>query len=58
MDAIGETLESIEEEDRLRKLNQPQPPESTDVMEEETPAEPGYGNEERSDMQRLIENNQ
>jgi membrane protein required for colicin V production len=58
MDAIGETLESIEEEDRLRKFNQPQPPESTELPEEETPAEPGYGNEERSDMQRLIENNQ
>lgn len=58
LDAIGETLESIEAEDRLRKLTQPLPPESTEPPEDEPEAEPGYGDEERSDMQRLIEGNQ
>jgi membrane protein required for colicin V production len=58
LDAIGETLESIEAEDRLRKLTQPLPPESTDPTDVEPEAEPGYGDDQRSDMQRLIESNQ
>ncbi|MDH3230756.1 MAG: CvpA family protein [Alphaproteobacteria bacterium] len=58
MDAIGETLESIEAEDRLRKLTQPQPPEETESPADEPAAEAGYGDDQRSDMQRLIESNQ
>ena len=58
LDAIGETLESIEAEERLRKLTQPLPPESAGPPEDEPEAEPGYGDEERRDMQRLIEGNQ
>lgn len=58
LDAIGDSLESIEAEDRLRKFTQPQPPESTEPSADEPAAEPGYGDDERSDMQRLIEGNQ
>lgn len=58
MDAIGETLQSIEAEDRLRRLTQPQPPEDAEQTDDETAVEPGYREDERRDMQRLIESNQ
>ncbi|UCH72893.1 MAG: CvpA family protein [Rhodospirillales bacterium] len=58
IDAIGETLETIEAEDRLRKLIQPEPPEPVDPDTGAAPEEPGYGDEQRRDMQRLIESNQ
>ncbi len=58
MDAIGETLDAIETEDRLRKLTQPQPPDDADSVGRDGTAEPGYGDDQRNDMQRLIESNQ
>jgi membrane protein required for colicin V production len=66
---LEEMIEEIDAEERLRRLNQPEPdsgaaegPDST-ASEGETPVEalpapPGYEDKERSDMQRLIENNQ
>jgi len=57
LDAIGETLESIEAEDRLRRLTQPQPADAKVMPDDGTAAQPGYGADQRSDMQRLIENN-
>lgn len=58
LDAIAERLESIEAEDRLRRLTQPQPPDDTNATENNAAAEPGYRAEQRNDMQRLIESNQ
>lgn len=58
LDAIGATLESIETEDRLRRLTQPQPPDAAEPTTSSATAEPGYAAEQRNDMQRLIESNQ
>lgn len=58
LDAIGQTFESIEAEDRLRRLTQPQPPDDTAPAPDDTTMQPGYGAEQRNDMQRLIESNQ
>ena len=62
---LEEMIDEIDAEERLRRLNEPEPettaPES-DVMPAEEPEDlpppPGYEEEERSDMQRLIESNQ
>jgi len=58
IDELGDTIESLDAEDRLNKLMQPEPPEDEPPAEDDAEPEPGYGNDERSDMQRLIENNQ
>jgi len=58
IDAIGETLQSIEAEDRLRRLTQPQPPDDGQSPQDSATAAPGYGAEQRNEMQRLIESNQ
>lgn len=74
---LDEMIEGIDAEERLRRLNQPEPESSTpagpDAAEsaatgdesapgaapaEALPVPPGYQDEERSDMQRLIESNQ
>ncbi len=57
-DAIGETLESIEADDRWQRLNQPQPSEEAVPPGDDDAAEPGYETDQRNDMQRLIESNQ
>ena len=62
---LEEMIEEIDAEERLRRLNSPEP-ETTPPDDEAIPAEPpedlppppGYEEEERSDMQRLIESNQ
>lgn len=63
LDEIGETLESIEKDDSLRKLTQPQPPDGTAPAEsgqadDKPGTPPGYRDDQRDDMQRLIESNQ
>lgn len=62
---LQEMIEEIADEERLRRLNKPEPeaipPEneaSPDTPPEELPTPSGYEQDERSDMQRLIENNQ
>lgn len=66
---LEEMIDEIDAEERLRRLNQPEPdsgsaegPESGttegDAPVEALPAPPGYQDKERSDMQRLIESNQ
>ncbi len=65
---LQEMIEEIDAEERLRRLNEPEPetappPAETDAEDappqaEDLPAPPGYEDEERSDMQRLIESNQ
>jgi membrane protein required for colicin V production len=62
---LNEMIEEIDAEERLRRLNEPVPetappangaaPESS---AQELPTPPGYEEDQRSDMQRLIENNQ
>lgn len=58
IDELGDTIESIDAEDRLNKLMQPEPPAHETQPADSAPPKPGYGDDERSDMQRLIENNQ
>jgi len=62
---LQEMIEEIDAEERLRRLNEPEPgsPPPGDgppgeVLPENLPPPPGYEEEERSDMQRLIESNQ
>ena len=65
---LQEMIEEIDAEERLRRLNEPEPetapppaePDAEDAPApaEDLPAPPGYEDEERSDMQRLIESNQ
>ena len=70
-ESLEEMIEGIDAEERLRRLNEPEPeaaPPAAESDADETvppgaaPAEslspPGYDDEERSDMQRLIESNQ
>lgn len=59
---LNEMIDEIDVEERLRRLNEPEP-DTGDARAQATPAEtlpepPGYGDDERSDMQRLIESNQ
>ncbi|MBE9554045.1 MAG: CvpA family protein [Proteobacteria bacterium] len=62
---LDEMIDEIDAEERLRRLNEPEPettaPEADTAPElppGELPPPPGYEEEERSDMQRLIESNQ
>lgn len=62
---LQEMIEEIDAEERLRRLNEPAPESASpadgaagDVSPENLPPPPGYEDEERSDMQRLIESNQ
>jgi membrane protein required for colicin V production len=64
-DKLEEMIDEIDAEERLRRLNEPAPdttaPEADTAPElppGELPPPPGYEEEERSDMQRLIESNQ
>lgn len=70
-DEIGDKIKNIETDDEVRRLSQPEPDTTAPGAEGEPGAEavpgepagelpppPGYEDEERSDMQRLIENNQ
>jgi membrane protein required for colicin V production len=58
IDQLGDTIDSLDAEDRLNKLMKPEPPADEPPAENGAEPKPGYGNDERSDMQRLIENNQ
>jgi membrane protein required for colicin V production len=62
---LDEMMEEFDAEEKLRRLNKPEPdiatPESDGapaLPPGELPPPPGYEDEERSDMQRLIESNQ
>lgn len=62
---LEEMIDEIDAEERLRRLNEPSPdttPPGDDTglpgPAGELPPPPGYEDEERSDMQRLIESNQ
>ena len=61
---LQEIIEEIDAEERLRRLNEPEPGSPSEdgppgeVLPENLPPPPGYEEEERSDMQRLIESNQ
>jgi membrane protein required for colicin V production len=62
---LNEMMEEIDAEERWRRLNEPEPETASPEAEtappepaEDLPPPPGYEDEERSDMQRLIENNQ
>lgn len=62
---LDEMIDEIDAEERLRRLNEPEPETTPPDYEaapsepaEDLPPPPGYDEEERSDMQRLIESNQ
>jgi len=70
-DEIGDQIKNIETDDQVQRLSQPEPETTPPGAEAEPGAEvmptepagelpppPGYEDEERNDMQRLIENNQ
>jgi len=58
IDAIAEKLDSIEADESLRRLTQPQPPNEAQPPRNSAAMAPGYGAEQRNEMQRLIESNQ
>jgi membrane protein required for colicin V production len=59
---LEEMINEIDAEEKLRRLNEPEPettpPDDEAIPAEDLPPPPGYEDEERSDMQRLIESNQ
>ncbi|MBE9555223.1 MAG: CvpA family protein [Proteobacteria bacterium] len=64
-DKLEEMADELDAEEKLRRLNEPEPDTATPegdgapaLPPGELPPPPGYEEDERSDMQRLIENNQ
>lgn len=57
---LEEIVDELDAEEKWRRLNEPEPETETEpaLPPGELPPPPGYEEEERSDMQRLIENNQ